>query len=168
MAVELLKVRSAEDVEHAQELVWEFFDVLRHRYPEMINDIDAYIKDQNVAESLDDFLTWFSPPVGECFLARADGQPAGIVMLKDLKDGSAEMNRMYVRKNVRGLGVGRKLCVAAINGAKDLGFKTLRLDALHRHVEALPLYESVGFVRYHDADAVGGDDARFIHMKMPL
>ena len=42
------------------------------------------------------------------------------------------------------------------------------LDAGYRHVEALPLYESLGFVRYTDPNAFGGQDQRFIHMNLTL
>jgi GNAT superfamily N-acetyltransferase len=164
----IVKARSEEEIAAVRTLVWEFFDLLRERYPEMLDKIDAYIESQNVAGQLADFGTYFQPPNGECFLAMQDGQPAGIVMLKPRGDGDAEMNRMYVRGAARGLGLGRQLAEAAVAEARRMGCGTLWLGALHRHVEALPLYRSLGFERYHDPGEFGADDDRVIHMKLVL
>ena len=165
---QVLKARTPEQIEAVKVLIWEFFDVLRLRYPEMVGEIDAYIHDQDVVGQLENFGDVFQPPNGECFVAYAGTDPAGLVLLKPEGERAGEMNRMYVRDSARGLGLGRKLGEALIEEARALNYKTVRLDALHRHVEALPLYESLGFRRYEDAGAVGGTDARFIHMKLTL
>ncbi len=162
------KVRSTDDIESARSLVWEFFDQLRLRYPDMLETIDTYIKEQDVAGQLENFDTYFLPPAGECLFAMLDDKPVGLVMLRPHGDTDGEMNRMYVHPAARGLGMGRKLGEAIINEAEALGYGTLWLDALHRHVEALPLYESLGFEYYTDPNAFGGDDERVIHMKMAL
>jgi GNAT superfamily N-acetyltransferase len=168
MSGKIVKVRSADDVQAVRDLVWEFFDFLRLRYPEMHDSIDIYIEEQNVVGELENFADFFLPPKGESFLAVAGGEPVGIVMLKPHGDNDGEMNRMFVRDTARGLGLGRKLGEAVVTEARALGYGTIWLDAIHRHVEALPLYESLGFERYTDAGVFGGDDERFIHMKMML
>nr|WP_249200724.1 GNAT family N-acetyltransferase [Thetidibacter halocola] len=134
----------------------------------MLAEIDAYIEAQDVQGQLERFAETFLPPAGDCFVGRLDDLPLGCVMLKSKGDGTSEMNRMYVAPEARGHGLGRKLGEALIAAARDRGDRTLFLDALYRHVEALPLYESLGFERYTDPDAVGGDDGRFIHMKLDL
>lgn len=165
---QVLKVRSTEQIAQVRTLVWEFFDFLRERYPEMSDTIDAYIEDQNVAADLDNFEHVFLPPKGECFLALFQAQPVGLVMLKPHGDTDGEMNRMYVRADARGLGLGRQLGEALIAEGRALGYGTIWLDALYRHVEALPLYESLGFENYTDPNVFGGDDDRIIHMKLKL
>jgi len=162
------KARTAQEIEAVKDLIWEFFDVLRQRYPDMVAEIDAYVQGQDVAGQLENFGDFFQPPSGECFVAYVGAEPAGLVLLKPEGDCAGEMNRMYVRDSARGLGLGRKLGEALIEEARLLKYHTVRLDALHRHVEALPLYESLGFRRYEDAGAVGGTDPRFIHMKLTL
>lgn len=164
----IVKARGADQIDAARHLVWEFFDGVRKRYPEMLTEIDAYIEHQDVAAQLDRFWDYFLPPHGECFLALQDKTFVGIVMLKPHGEMDGELNRMYVREAARGLGLGRALGKAVVEEARAIGYKTLWLDALYRHVEALPLYESLGFVRYTDPNAFGGDDARIIHMKMEL
>lgn len=168
MSAKIYSVRSADEIDQVVTLVWEFFDFLRVRYPEMHDMIDAYLVEQNVEGELADFKSYFLPPNGECFLATMDGKPAGIVMMKPKGDNDVEMNRMYVREAARGAGVGRQLGEALISEARVQNVGTVWLDALYRHVEALPLYESLGFVRYTDPDAFGGGDERVIHMKLEL
>lgn len=169
MTVSIIKVRTADDIAQVRKMVWEFFDFLRHRYPEMIGEIDSYIETKNVAGELQDFGSFFLPPKGECFMGLLAGAPVGIVMLKQNANKEGEMNRMYVRDTARGHGVGRQLGQALVNEAKALNYSVIRLDGLHRHVEALPLYEKLGFEYYTDETVYGGrDDKRFIHMRMPL
>jgi GNAT superfamily N-acetyltransferase len=168
MPVTVVKVRSSEEIDAVRTLVWEFLDVMRERYPDMLAEIDAYIAHQNIAGQLSDFETYYLPPAGECFLALHDGAPVGMVMMKPKGDGDGEMNRMYVRASARGLGLGRRLGEALVDEARGRGMGTIWLDALYRHVEAIPLYESLGFVRYTDPAAFQAGDARVIHMKLAL
>ena len=76
---EIIKVRSPEDIDAVRALVWEFFDVMRARYPEMLDMIDAYIAAQNVHGELAAFTDYFLPPKGECLVAVHEGQPVGLV-----------------------------------------------------------------------------------------
>ncbi len=162
----IVRVRSATEITAATAMVWEFFDVLRDRYAEMPEVIDAYIADNRVAEHLAEFSRYFGPPAGECFLAQIKGAPVGMVMVKPKGESDGALNRMFVRDSARGLGLGRRLCRAAIDESRALGHEWLYLEALWRHVEALPLYESMGFARFEPAGAFGADDARVIHMRL--
>ncbi|MBD3625688.1 MAG: GNAT family N-acetyltransferase [Rhodobacteraceae bacterium] len=164
--IEIRRVRSPADIGVVRDMVWEFFDFMRARYPDMLETIDAYIEDQNLAGQLADFERYFTPPAGECFLALLDGQPVGICKLRPGQDGAAELNRMYVRDAARGRGLGRALCIATIEEAWALGYRTVLLDALYRHVEALPLYRALGFRDYTAEDVFGGDDGRIVHMRL--
>ena len=168
MSTNIVRIRSAEQIEIARQLVWEFFDFLRMRYPDMLDEIDSYIEAQDVAGELCNFKEFFLPPRGEAFLALLDGEAAGIVMLKPHGAGDGEMNRMYVRETARGRGLGRMLGEAVLDEARRLGHGTVYLDALYRHVEALPLYESLGFERYEDATVYGGSDPRVVNMRCRL
>ncbi len=162
------KVRTPDEIDTARALVWEFFDFMRGRYPDMMDTIDDYIADQDVAGELDDFAARFLPPRGEAFLAWHQGEAVGLVLLKRHGENDGEMNRMFVRASARGQGLGRSLGEALVAEARERGMETLWLDALYRHVEALPLYESLGFVPYTNPDAFRGTDERVIHMKLVL
>ncbi|SEA31847.1 GNAT family N-acetyltransferase [Rubrimonas cliftonensis] len=170
-AIAVRPARGADDIAAATRLAWEFVDFLNHRYPEMREEIAAYLKDQRFAEMLAEFPRWFNPPAGECMLATRDGLAIGIVMLKPSTAPAAgracEMNRMFVTPSARRLGVGRVLCAALIAEAARLGYDEMRLSALDRHDEALPLYRSLGFA--HDRHAPPSPaGARAIDMKLSL
>ncbi|MFQ5622763.1 MAG: GNAT family N-acetyltransferase [Paracoccaceae bacterium] len=64
---------------------------------------------------------------------------------------------MFVRPAARGHGVGRKLCERLIERARELGYAPMKLDALHCHRGALPLYRSLGFVADRESPSFGDD-----------
>jgi len=148
--VELVAVRTEPDAELIRCLVASFLSWLRARYPEMKDEIDAYMTGQNLHSDLDHLLDVFSPPNGECLLARIDDEPAGMVMFKRFDDSTCEMNRMYVTDVARGKGVARQLCNRLTDRARALGYDSMLLTALDRHREALGLYRSLGFVETPD------------------
>lgn len=166
--IEIATVRSDADIGAATELVWEFFDFLKGRYPDMLAEIDAFIESQQVAARLADFGAHYNPPAGECLMARRGGAPVGLVMVRPRADGDAELNRMYVRDSARGTGTGRALCNRAIQTARDLGYSAIWLSVLHRHIEAIPLYKSVGFVPCADPEEPQTGDDRVTTMRLDL
>ena len=58
------------------------------------------------------------------------GKPVGCVGVRPVSDGACEMKRLYVEPVARGHGVGHTLALAAIRGAKELGYKRILLDTL--------------------------------------
>ena len=139
-------VRTEDQAEHVRTMTWEFIDWLRNRYPEMLEGIDEYLKNQDFANMLEALLVHFTPPAGECLLARQEGRPAGILMLKPRAEaGVCEMNRMFVRDSARGAGVARALVARLIERTRELGYQVMVLSALDKHHVAIALYRSVGF-----------------------
>jgi carbonic anhydrase len=86
-------------------------------------------------------------------LARADGEPAGVVALRELEPGICEMKRLFVRPAFRGLRtrdghtLGRALVFGILSAARALGHRRMRLDTIGGQMEAaIRLYRSIGFV----------------------
>lgn len=119
-----------------------------------------------IDEELASFPAPYAPPGGALLLARLDGRPVGIVALRPLGRGTAELKRMYVAPVARGLGLGRMLAEAAIARAADLGHRTVRLDTLPSMERAIALYRALGFVD----DTAGGpslvDGAVFLELSL--
>jgi len=83
---------------------------------------------------------------GAIFLARAGGEIIGTCALICEGDGHYELSKMSVTDGYQGLGIGRKLLMAAIAAFEAIGAGTLFLETNSILAPAITLYESAGFV----------------------
>ena len=81
------------------------------------------------------------------WVALADGEVVGSVAFRDLGDGALELKRMYLRREARGRGLGKRLLATALDYARESGADVVRLDTSERMETARHLYEAHGFVR---------------------
>ena len=87
----------------------------------------------------------YAPPRGRLLLATHEGEPVGCVALHAAGWPRAEMKRLFVRPEARGLGVGRALVSAVVTEAEAIGYAEIVLDTLPSMAEAQRLYEHFGF-----------------------
>ena len=81
------------------------------------------------------------------FLIREDSSPAGCGGVKLVGTEYAEVKRMYVRPQFRGLGLARLMLNHLADYAQRHGVRVLRLEpGIHQHA-AIRLYERMGFQR---------------------
>jgi GNAT superfamily N-acetyltransferase len=88
-----------------------------------------------------------APGRGAFLVAARAGRPVGCGAVRRIEAGVAEVKRMYVAPEVRGLGVGRAVLSALEAEARALGCARLVLETGVRQQEALRLYERAGFTR---------------------
>jgi putative acetyltransferase len=104
---------------------------------------------QNFEQELQALPGDYAQPLGALLLARVDGNIAGCCALRPLPQsdyvGAAEMKRLYVRPQFRGLGLGRQLAVAILDAARVAGHHCVLLDTLDDMEAARQLYEDLGF-----------------------
>lgn len=101
---------------------------------------------QGFAEELAGLPAPYAPPEGCLLLARSAGAAVGVVGLKPLSVGIAEIKRLYVVPEWRGAGVGQMLARRAVASAEAKGYQRVRLDT-HRPTMAgaMALYRALGF-----------------------
>lgn len=91
----------------------------------------------------------YSAPRGALLLAKVDGNIAGCCALRPLDASdyanAAEMKRLYVRSEYRGLGLGRQLADSILDIARVAGYDSVLLDTLDEMEIARALYEDLGF-----------------------
>jgi ribosomal protein S18 acetylase RimI-like enzyme len=119
---------------------------VRELFAEYAAGLDVNLEFQDFAAELSTLPGAYAPPTGRLLLALADGQPAGCVGLRPLTPDICEMKRLYVRSTCRGLGVGQALAEAIIAAARQLGYRSMRLDTLPAMQGAQQLYRRLGFL----------------------
>jgi putative acetyltransferase len=89
----------------------------------------------------------YTAPAGCLLIAKPGSGAVGVVGLKPLTAGIAEIKRLYVAPEARGTGLGRALTERAIAEACTKGYERVRLDT-HRPsmTAAIALYRRLGFV----------------------
>ena len=100
---------------------------------------------QNFNEEISKLPWQYAEPTGMLFLALYNNKTAGCAALRKLTKNSCEMKRLYVRKRLRGNGIGKKLVNKLINDAIRMGYKDMKLDTLPSMKEAIFFYKSLGF-----------------------
>jgi len=105
----------------------------------------AWLGEDLCFQGFDEEMETFPKIYCHLLLARADGEIAGAIGLKDLGDGICEMKRLFVRDAFKATGLGRRLSERLIEDAKALGFRAMRLDTLPRLEAAVALYRKLGF-----------------------
>ncbi|WP_322885405.1 GNAT family N-acetyltransferase [Sinorhizobium medicae] len=80
------------------------------------------------------------------FVARRDDHIVGCCALVEAGDGTAEIKRMFVDPEARGLKAGRLLLSALEGKAEKLGLTAIRLETGIYQPEAIGLYKASGYV----------------------
>jgi GNAT superfamily N-acetyltransferase len=131
-----IQVRSAALASsEAQALIAALNAELRARYPEPGATHFSLDEDE------------VGPGRGAFLIAALDGSPVGCGAVRLIGRDTAELKRMYVAPEARGLGTGRRILEALEAEARSLGAARLVLETGVRQREALRLYERAGFTR---------------------
>lgn len=82
---------------------------------------------------------------GSFYVIDDRGEIRGCVGLRRLSDEVAELKRLYIAREFRGQGLGRALCLRAIEDARTFDYQFLRLDTTAKSQAALALFGKLGF-----------------------
>jgi putative acetyltransferase len=121
---------------------FEDLRILFHEYSRLVAEALCL---QNFDQEIAMLPGEYAPPGGALLIARDGHAAAGCVALRRCDRSSGEMKRMYVREAYRGVGLGRRLALAAIDAAKAQGYARVVLDTLPKLAPAIALYRDLGF-----------------------
>lgn len=109
---------------------------------------DAYMASLYPAESnhLFDVTDLEKPGVSFLVARTAEARIVGCAALVEAGDGTAEIKRMFVDPEARGLKLGRRLMDELEGLAREKGLTIIRLETGISQPEALGLYRAFGYV----------------------
>jgi ribosomal protein S18 acetylase RimI-like enzyme len=137
---------------------------IRELFLEYASSLEISLCFQNFEQELASLPGKYAPPAGRILLAQATDQSVGCVALRPIDAGVCEMKRLYVRPNFRGRGLGRSLALAIIAAAREVGYKSMRLDTLASMAPAITLYRRLGFRPIPAYYANPSDNAVFLEL----
>lgn len=122
-----------------------YVDWCRERYGDMPWFVEEVFGYQALEDELKVLAEKYGPPNGRTMVVQLDGKIVAGGAYRRLSADVCELKRLYVTDDARGLGVGRKLSNALISLAQHDGHGLMQLDTGDRLVEAISMYESMGF-----------------------
>lgn len=141
----------------------------KQTYSDHLELLEKYFDPQAFEEELASLPGKFAPPSGRLLIAHEDGTPAGTVGLRPFKDHICEMKSMFVDPQFMGKSIGRKLAVAIIHEARNIGYVKMRLDTGPRQTAAQSLYRSLGFQEiapYYNLPKELADKGTFMELEL--
>jgi len=112
------------------DLIKTFDTFLWERYPELKNDYWG----NNLIE--------FNPNVVIIYL---NDKAVACGCFKKYNTNTVELKRMFVSPEARGLGLAQKIIKELEDEASAQGFEKMILETLYKQIEAINLYQKVGF-----------------------
>lgn len=119
----------------AQRCLSRYFDELASRFR------GGYDRDVDHSAEVGEF----APPQGCMLIATLSGEAVGCGAIRALESEVAEIKRMWVAPQARGLGLGRRLLGELERVAAKGRVRVVRLDTNGVLTEALQLYRSSGY-----------------------
>lgn len=83
-------------------------------------------------------------------LENSGGEIIGCAGLASIGNGVCVLRKMYLHREYRGRGFGKKLLIHAIDAARELGFRRINLETASMLSEAVALYRRFGFRPFDD------------------
>ncbi len=141
----IVDATTPDELVAVRRLCWDYLDFLKS-----MGGVDAQVvtfayPEEKYAQLMEQLAEIHAPPGGAIKLALKGRTPVGCGMFHTLDDGVAEIKRVYVTNDARGLGAGRALMDSLIDSIRAGGFQTIRMDTGILLHAAKALYLSMGF-----------------------
>ena len=133
----MIKIIPVQNEEHLKEI--------KKLFREYAAELDFDLSFQNFDGEISTLPGDYDPPEGSLLLACFQRKVLGCVGLRRLDQNTCEMKRLFVRPTFRDQGIGRALAEAVIQQARQIGYKSMRLDTAPSMQIAQNIYRSLGF-----------------------
>ena len=140
--------------------------MVRQLFLEYAASLEISLCFQNFEQELATMPGKYAPPRGRLLLACEADQPAGCIALRPLETDVCEMKRLFVRPAWRCQGLGRRLTIAIIAAADEMGYRQIKLDTLSSMTAAISLYHSLGFRRIPAYYVNPSENAVFMELQL--
>jgi ribosomal protein S18 acetylase RimI-like enzyme len=121
------------------------FEDGRNLFQQYAESLDVDLGFQDFPTELKTIDKQYKKPKGTLLLAYKNNTPVGCVGIREFDKDAAELKRMYVQTEYRKYKIGMKLLELIVEIAKELNYKSIRLDTLPTMTKAQNLYRSFGF-----------------------
>ena len=100
---------------------------------------------QGFDEELMQLKTMYNIPDGGIVLCKVENEFIGCAGIRRIDSDTAELKRMFLKTDFQKQGTGKLLLEKAVELARELNYKTIRLDTLNYMNAAINLYKKYGF-----------------------
>ena len=121
------------------------FNAAKNLFQQYAQSLDIDLCFQNFNDELITIEKQYKKPAGALLLAYKNNSAVGCAGIRQLDKETAELKRMFVQPEYRQFKIGKKILELAIDIAKNLKYKRIRLDTLPTMTKAQSLYRAFGF-----------------------
>ena len=121
--------------------------------------------EQNVFQDMCDVQAYYFDCHGVFLALFDDDQLIGTGAFRKIDETVCELKRMYLLPQYHGQGIGYRVIQKLLDQARQLGYKTIRLETGEQHSRAIRFYERLGF---HHVVPFGDGADHHVFMEMAL
>ena len=121
------------------------FEQARVLFKEYADTLGVDLSFQDFEKELGTIHIQYNKPEGGLLIVYLNDYPVACTGVRKSDERTAELKRMFVKKEYRGQRIGVELLKRSLNMAKNLGYEKIRLDTLENMAKAQELYKSFGF-----------------------
>jgi putative acetyltransferase len=100
---------------------------------------------QHFDDELRELKKMYAAPNGGVIVCKEEHEFIGCVGIRKIENDIAELKRMFIKPAYQKQGIGKVLLEKAVELAKTLNYKVIRLDTLNYMTPAINLYKQYGF-----------------------
>ena len=154
--IKIIEAKTDAEIKHVRDIFLEY-----------LGFVERYLGQDLSFQGTEKEFADFPETYDALFLAKLGGEPVAACGVKPFKPGICELKRLYCRPSARGHGLGLKLSQAALQSAREMGYKQIYLDTDHGLTHANNIYECLGFKdieKYYDNPM----DSRFMALDLSV